>query len=93
MKFKYMDASLSKNYKLSATLLFGMRMVAGWLFLSAFLRRVILMPGKLDPASAEYVGIKFNTFLPHAVGIQPMLVWLLTHPGLLFLFLITFLFI
>lgn len=71
-------------------MLFGLRMMSGWLFLSAFLRRVVLAPEKLDPASMEYVGIKFNTFLPHAVGIQPMLEYLLTHGDLLYIFLIVF---
>lgn len=78
------------NQKLISALLFGLRMVSGWLFLSAFLRRVILLPEKLDPASMEYVGIKFNTFLPHAVGIQSMLEFLLTRPELLYGFLILF---
>lgn len=87
-----MDNNSSTNYslKLYSTLLLGMRMTAGWLFLSAFLRRVILAPEKLDPNSLEYVGIKFNTFLPHAVFIQPMLEYLLTHGELLFAFLILF---
>ena len=66
--------------KVLGTLLFGLRMTAGWMFFSAFLRRVILAPEKLDPTSIEYVGHKFNHFLPHAVGIKPMLEWLLTNP-------------
>ena len=85
-----MDNTSNLNSKLYSTILFGLRMMSGWLFLSAFLRRVVLAPEKLDPASMEYVGIKFNTFLPHAVGIQPMLEYLLTHGDLLYLFLIVF---
>ena len=76
--------------KVLGTLLFGLRMTAGWMFFSAFLRRVILAPEKLDPTSIEYVGHKFNHFLPHAVGIKPMLEWLLTNPEILFIFLIVF---
>ncbi|MGL4292865.1 MAG: TQO small subunit DoxD [Bacteroidales bacterium] len=78
------------NQKLTASFLFGLRMVSGWLFFSAFWRRVVLMPEKLDPSSMDYVGIKFNTFLPHAVGIESMLEFLLTHQELLFAFLIIF---
>ncbi|MGL4781274.1 MAG: TQO small subunit DoxD [Bacteroidales bacterium] len=85
-----MENSSKFNHKLFSTILFGLRMMSGWLFLSAFLRRVVLAPEKLDPSSLEYVGIKFNTFLPHAVGIQPMLEYLLTHGDLLFVFLIVF---
>ena len=39
----------SISNKVLGTLLFGLRMTAGWMFFSAFLRRVILAPEKLDP--------------------------------------------
>ena len=33
--------------KLYSSMLFGLRMVTGWLFFSAFWRRVVLLPEKL----------------------------------------------
>lgn len=85
-----MNKDFISNYKLQSSFLLGLRLMSGWLFVSAFIRRVISVPEKLDPSSLEYVGIKFNTFLPHAVGIQWLLDYLLTHPELLFGFLVLF---
>lgn len=66
------------------------RWVMGWMFLSAFLRRVVLVPAKLDPLAAEYVGHKFNHFLPHALLIQSMLEYLLRHSEVLYVSLLVF---
>ncbi len=66
------------------------RLVMGWLFFSAFLRRFILVPPKLDPNSAAYVGYKFNNFLPNALWIKPMIENLLLDGSLLYTFLIIF---
>lgn len=67
-----------------------LRLVSGWLFFSAFWRRAVLAPGKLDPASPLWNGKKINDFLPHSLGIGPMLEWLVTHPSILQVFLVAF---
>jgi len=40
-----------------------LRITLGWMFLSAFVRRVINVPAKLNPQSSAYVGGKILTFL------------------------------
>lgn len=57
----------------------ALRWVIGWTYFSAFWRRVALAD-KLDPEMANYIGIKFNHFLPHALGIKPIINHLLLHP-------------
>jgi uncharacterized membrane protein YphA (DoxX/SURF4 family) len=74
----------------AGTALTPVRWAAGFMLLSAFLRRTIQAPAKLDPASSAYVGKKFVTFLPHALLIQPLLRYLIGHPPLLYAFLLTF---
>jgi thiosulfate dehydrogenase [quinone] large subunit len=66
------------------------RWVAGWMFLSAFLRRVVDMPAKLDPGSPEYMGHAFAHFLPHALLIGPLIDVVLHNPTLLQMFLVVF---
>ncbi|MUM19318.1 DoxX family membrane protein [Mycobacterium sp. CBMA271] len=65
------------------------RLVIGWTYFSAFWRRVAL-ENKLDPDVAGYIGEKFNHFLPNALGIKPIIGYLLTHPDLLKWAMITF---
>ncbi|MDT7906405.1 MAG: DoxD domain-containing protein [Sulfolobales archaeon] len=68
-----------------------LRITLGWMFFSAFVRRVINVPAKLNPQSSAYVGGKILTFLPHAWSpIKGILIWLLENPTLLYGFLITF---
>jgi thiosulfate dehydrogenase [quinone] large subunit len=57
----------------------ALRLVAGWLYFSAFWRRLFLS-NKLDPESAGYIGIKFNHFLPNALGIKPIIQYLVENP-------------
>lgn len=59
-----------------------LRLTTGWIYFSALWRRVALS-NKLDPESAGYIGEKFNNFLPNALGIQPMIRYLLEDPDLL----------
>ncbi|WP_427854619.1 TQO small subunit DoxD [Desulfotomaculum copahuensis] len=73
-----------------ADYLVPLRLVLGWMFFSAWLRRFISVPAKMDPNSPLYIGKKFDTFLPHAVMIKPMLQYLTTHPQLLHIFVYTF---
>lgn len=57
----------------------GLRLVIGWTYFSAFWRRLIL-ENKLIETEAGYIGIKFNHFLPNAIGIKPLIEYLVTHP-------------
>jgi uncharacterized membrane protein YphA (DoxX/SURF4 family) len=84
------EQPLFDNWKLVGMLATPLRWVTGWVFFSAFWRRVVLAPAKLDPNSAAYVGHKFNHFLPHALWIKPMLQYLLLHLDGLYAFLIVF---
>lgn len=67
-----------------------LRWVTGWMFFSAFWRRSVLAPAKLDPTSTSWNGKKINDFLPHSLGIGNGLEYLVTHPGLLQVFLVAF---
>lgn len=73
----------SDTYALAALATLALRLVIGWTYFSAFLRRVVL-ENKLDPDVAGYVGEKFNHFLPNALGIKPLIAYLVTHPDTLF---------
>ncbi|MBR9757536.1 MAG: DoxX family membrane protein [Algicola sp.] len=57
----------------------ALRLVVGWTYFSAFWRRLFLA-NKLDPDAAGYIGEKFNHFLPNALGIKPIIEYLVTHP-------------
>lgn len=71
----------NKNYRkdISGLYLLGLRLVIGWAYFSALWRRTVLAD-KLDPDTAGYIGEKFNHFLPQALGIKPVIEYLLTHP-------------
>lgn len=60
----------------------GLRLVVGWTYFSAFFRRTIL-ENKLDPEIQGYIGEKFNHFLPNALGIKPVIQYLVEHPDAL----------
>lgn len=70
-------------YAFAALSTLSLRLVIGWTYFSAFLRRIVL-ENKLDPDTAGYVGEKFNHFLPNALGIKPLIAHLVTHPDQLF---------
>ncbi len=57
----------------------ALRWVTGWTYFSAFWRRTVL-ENKLDPDAAGYIGEKFNHFLPHALGIGPVIEYLVSNP-------------
>jgi len=80
---------LSTSFNQTALLITGMRWVTGWLFFSAFWRRLIL-ENKLDPDGIGYVGEKFNHFYPNAIFIKDTLHYLITHPETLQPFLVVF---
>jgi uncharacterized membrane protein YphA (DoxX/SURF4 family) len=66
-----------------------LRWVIGWTYFSAFWRRLIL-ENKLIPEEAGYIGEKFNHFLPNALGIKPIIEYLVTHPEQLQTAMVTF---
>lgn len=57
----------------------SMRWVIGWTYFSAFWRRLII-DNKLIPDEAGYIGEKFNHFLPNALGIKPIIEYLVSNP-------------
>jgi len=78
------------NIKNDAGLLtLAIRLVLGWTYFSAFWRRTILAD-KLDPEVAGYIGEKFNHFLPHALGIKPIIQYLVENPDLLWINMVIF---
>jgi thiosulfate dehydrogenase [quinone] large subunit len=79
-----------KHIKQDAGLLMlAIRLVVGWTYFSAFWRRTILAD-KLDPELAGYIGQKFNHFLPHALGIKPIILYLVENPDMLWLNMVIF---
>ncbi len=60
----------------------ALRWVVGWTYFSAFWRRLIL-DNKLIPEEAGYIGEKFNHFLPNALGIKPLIEYLVLNPDAL----------
>ncbi len=77
------------NYDVSGLFTFSLRLVVGWTYFSALWRRMVLA-NKLDPDEAGYIGEKFNHFLPNALGIKPMIEYLVTHPETLWLTMLIF---
>ena len=61
----------------------------GWTYFSAFWRRVAL-ENKLDPETAGYIGEKFNAFLPNALGIKPIIKYLVENPDALWINMVIF---
>jgi thiosulfate dehydrogenase [quinone] large subunit len=57
----------------------SLRWVIGWTYFSAFWRRLII-DNKLIPEEAGYIGEKFNHFLPNALGIKPIIEYLISNP-------------
>lgn len=66
-------------YSLTGMMTLALRLVVGWTYFSAFLRRVVL-ENKLIPDAPGYIGEKFNHFLPNSIGIKPIIEYLVTNP-------------
>ncbi|WP_366184407.1 TQO small subunit DoxD [Flavobacterium ovatum] len=80
----------NKNIKNDAGLLtLALRLVIGWTYFSAFFRRTILT-NKLDTEVADYIGEKFNHFLPNALGIKPVIQYLVENPDILWINMVVF---
>ena len=79
-----------KNIKNDAGLMaLAIRLVIGWTYFSAFWRRTILVD-KLDPDLPGYIGTKFNHFLPNALGIKPIIQYLVENPDVLWINMVIF---
>ncbi len=76
------NTTKNQPYDMAGLFTLSLRLVIGWTYFSAFWRRLIL-ENKLIPDEAGYVGEKFNHFLPNALGIKPVIEYLVTHPDTL----------
>ncbi|WP_430972807.1 TQO small subunit DoxD [Sunxiuqinia rutila] len=74
--------NLAQSYQLAGLFTLSIRLVVGWTYFSAFWRRLFLA-NKLDPEAAGYIGEKFNHFLPNALGIGPVIEYLVSIPEVL----------
>lgn len=79
----------NQSYSYSGMFTTALRWVAGWTYFSAFWRRLVL-ENKLNPEEAGYIGEKFNHFLPNALGIKPMIEYLVSNPESLWWAMVTF---
>ncbi len=73
------NKELQQAYSLSGAFTLALRLVVGWTYFSAFWRRLIL-DNKLIADEAGYIGEKFNHFLPNALGIKPLIEYLVSNP-------------
>lgn len=71
--------SIKQSYNMAGLFTLSVRLVVGWTYFSAFWRRLIIA-NKLDPDQAGYIGEKFNHFLPNALGIKPVIEYLVLNP-------------
>jgi len=71
--------SIKQSYNMAGLFALSVRLVVGWTYFSAFWRRLIIA-NKLDPDQAGYIGEKFNHFLPNALGIKPIIEFLVLNP-------------
>ena len=74
--------------------LWALRLVLGFQFLTAFLRRYVNAPAKMDLSSSAFLGHKFSEFYPHAIWpVKPILFAIIQHPYTTYGFLTFFSFI
>lgn len=83
------QTNIQQAYSLSGVFTLTLRLVVGWTYFSAFWRRLVL-ENKLDPDAAGYIGEKFNNFLPNALGIKPMIEFLVSNPDWLWWAMVAF---
>jgi len=79
----------NQTYSFAGMFTTALRWIAGWTYFSAFWRRLIL-ENKLNPEEAGYIGEKFNHFLPNALGIKPLIEYLVSNPESLWWAMATF---
>ncbi|MGE6353369.1 TQO small subunit DoxD [Flavobacterium sp. NPDC079362] len=78
-----------KTFNAASIAALALRLVVGWTYFSAFWRRLVL-ENKLIQDEAGYIGEKFNHFLPNALGIKPVIEYLVTHPDALWINMVAF---
>lgn len=83
------NKEMQQAYSLAGGFALALRLVVGWTYFSAFWRRLIL-ENKLNPDEAGYIGEKFNHFLPNALGIKPMIEYLVSNPDSLWWAMVAF---
>lgn len=83
------DAIAKRVYSLSGMFTLVLRLVVGWTYFSAFWRRIVL-ENKLVEDAPGYIGEKFNHFLPNALGIKPLIEYLVTTPDVLWWSMVAF---
>ncbi|GGW34675.1 TQO small subunit DoxD [Arenibacter certesii] len=71
-----------QSHSMAGLFTLAIRLVVGWTYFSAFWRRLVI-DNKLNPEEAGYIGEKFNHFLPNALGIGPMIEYLVSNPDTL----------
>src|SRR5690554_6395898 len=81
--------SINKFDSMSGLFTLSLRWVIGWTYFSAFWRRLII-DNKLIPEEAGYIGEKFNHFLPNALGIKPLIEYLVSNPDALYIAMVSF---
>lgn len=74
-----MNQHISGSVTQAGLFTLALRWVIGWTYFSAFWRRLVL-ENKLIPEEAGYIGEKFNHFLPNALGIKPIIEYLVSNP-------------
>ncbi|EIJ40263.1 MULTISPECIES: TQO small subunit DoxD [Galbibacter] len=78
-----------QSFSMAGLFTLSLRLVVGWTYFSAFWRRLILKD-KLDPELPGYIGEKFNHFLPNALGIKPIIQFLVENPDHLWFAMMSF---
>ncbi len=86
MKHHHIDSAANN---MAGLFTLSLRWVIGWTYFSAFWRRLILA-NKLIPEEPGYIGEKFNHFLPNALGIKPIIEYLVSNPDALQTAMVTF---
>ncbi|MCD8183899.1 MAG: quinol oxidase [Bacteroides sp.] len=79
----------NRVFNLSGMFTLALRLVVGWTYFSAFWRRLVL-ENKLVEDAPGYIGEKFNHFLPNALGIKPVIEYLVTTPDVLWWAMVAF---
>jgi uncharacterized membrane protein YphA (DoxX/SURF4 family) len=79
----------NQPYTVAGLFTLSIRLVIGWTYFSAFWRRLVL-ENKLIQDEAGYIGEKFNHFLPNALGIKPIIEYLVTNPEALWWSMVSF---
>ncbi|MCF8714194.1 quinol oxidase [Joostella atrarenae] len=84
-----MNRISNQSFSMAGLFTLSLRLVVGWTYFSAFWRRLILKD-KLDPELPGYIGEKFNHFLPNALGIKPIIQYLVENPDHLWFAMMSF---